>query len=130
MDDGGLSMPIDMLPDTARRQITAHYQKWLNEHGEWPTLSNDGCNLVKSIDYEDPKNVVLDAQTYYAVSSSLFRIKDAFTDLNRVWEKHDVALILDDSEIYPFEYSFDEMTSKVIEWAWDLIRKIDDGHSH
>jgi hypothetical protein len=60
------------------------------------------------------------------LSRSLLQLKHAFMDILEAWELLEYSDIESDilTELYPFDASFDELTSDVIDWVDDAREKL------
>lgn len=124
LDDGQTYMPYEWLPDAVQAQVTPHYRAWCNESDG--LYATDGVKLIPDLLYEPPKNVApLDHKTYHRLVAALYGIKDAFHELNEVWDGVGGEVLDELGDSYPFEYSFDEMAIKVQEWVWNALHEAD-----
>lgn len=124
IDDGPMRMPYEWLPEMVQAQVTTHYRDWCMKNGEW--YETDGTKLIVDFLYEAPKEAVkLDHKTYHRLVAALYGIKDAFHELNEVWDGAGGEVLDELGDSYPFEYSFDEMAIKVQEWVWNALHEAD-----
>lgn len=127
IDDGGeIVMPYEWLPDDVQKQVTPDYRKWNQTELGGQYLTN-GRQLIIEEAYDPTASdlISLDDKTYHRLAAALYGIKDAFHELNEVWDGAAGEVLDELGNSYPFEYSFDEMAIKVQEWVWSALHEAD-----
>ena len=127
IDDGGeIVMPYEWLPDDVQKQVTSDYRKWNQAELGGQYLTN-GRQLIIEEAYDPTASgpILLDDKTYHRLAAALYGMKDAFHELNEVWDGVGGEVLDELGDSYPFEYSFDEMAIKVQEWVWNALHEAD-----
>lgn len=123
VDEGHAFLPYAWLPDEVQLQVSPHYYVWCEANGE--LYETDGHHLIINEHYAVPEVPTLDNKTYHRLMAALYAMKDAFHELNEVWDGVGGEVLDELGDSYPFEYSFDEMAIKVQEWVWNALHEAD-----